>query len=170
MKIGKMSKSLALVAPLVAATPTDVDAAAYIKIGDIKGEVAAPGFEDFVKLDYFKIEIDGTASNNKFGFPTISFPMDKASPKLMLACATNQALDEATVVFTKQGADGSERSYYTITLTNVRVLSYTNERKEAANIPFDSLTLGYTEVEWTYYVYSDSGSLLETISSGPLTR
>ncbi|WP_308987567.1 Hcp family type VI secretion system effector [Roseibacillus persicicus] len=170
MKIGKMSKSLALAAPLVAVAPTDVDAAAYIKIGDIKGEVTAPGFEEYVKLDYFKIEIDGVTNNNKFGIPTISFPMDKGSPKLMLACATGETLEEATVVFTKQTANGTEEAYYKITFSNVRVLSYKNERKEESNIPFDSLTLGYTEVEWTYYVFSSSGSLADTISSGSFTR
>ncbi len=175
MKISKISKSLALATPLAAVMIADAQAAAYLKIGDIKGESAAPGFENFIKISYVKIEIDATdakgdASKIKFKNPQIRFPVEQASPSLMLACATGQPIPKATLILTKHTDDGKEVAYYKVTFSDLVVTSYSTTGSDERDTPTEEISLGYTEVEWTYFKVSQKdGTVSGTTTTGAIT-
>lgn len=168
MKISRVSKSLALTAPLAVSVSQDLEAAAYIKFDGVDGESKESGFEGYVKIDFVKIEIqrtdDGRAGGIEFKNPVVRFPVEQASPTLMLACATGEILPSATVVLTRPDGAGNELAYYKITFTNVSVSSYSSTGTGGTAPPTEEVTLGYTEVEWTYIRY-EGGKPVKTVST-----
>jgi type VI secretion system secreted protein Hcp len=76
--------------------------------------------------------------------------LDKASPLLMLACATGQHIPTAKLTCRKTGGDGSQVEYYTITLTNVLVSSVSTGGSSSDPLPTESISLNFTKIEWVY--------------------
>ena len=175
MKISRISRSLALVTPLASAMITDAEAAAYLKIGDIKGESTDAGFESYIKIGSFKIEIDGVAAKGNpreilFKSPQIRFPVEQASPELMLACANGRTLPSATLVLTKApDDDGPEVVFTKIILTDVLITSYSTSAAPSGAPPMEEITLGYETIEWTYSKISKNGEITGTTTTGTIT-
>ena len=174
MKISRISRSLALATPLASVVIADAEAAAYIKIGDIKGESQIAGFENFIKISYFKVEINGAAARGdqskvEFKNPQIRFPVEQASPSLMLACVTGEPIPSATLVLTKTTDDGKEVPYYKITFSDVIVTSYSTEGTAAGDPPVEHFSLNYEKIEWSYTRVSKNGEIEGTKSTGVIT-
>lgn len=170
-KMSKFSKSLALVAPVMAMATESSEAAVYIKFDGVDGEVKDSGFEGYLKVEFFKVEIEGAAGRERPVLKdlVISLPMEKSSPNLMLACATGQILRNASLVLTKSTGAGEEVIFLKLDLRNVVVSSYSSSGN-GQKLPTDQITLGYTEVEWTYLVYDDNGALKGTVKTAPISR
>lgn len=176
MNLTKTSKSLALAVPLAAAAVSEADAAGYLKIGDIKGESQIANYENFIKIGTFafKIEIEGATDGTRGGTlkhrnPVITFPVERASPQLMLACATGQVIPQATLILTKNEGE-NEVAFYKITMTDIVVSSYSTGGSADGQVPTEEITLGYTEVEWTYYRSDGDGKIVEQTTTGVLQR
>lgn len=147
------------------------EAAAYIKFDGVEGESTASKFRGYLKVEFFKVEIEGAGGREAPVLKdlVISLPMEKSSPTLMLACATGQILKDATLVLTKMTGAGEEVAFLKIKMTDVLVSSYSTSGK-ADELPSDQISLNYTEVEWTYNVYGDDGSLKGTVKTPPIVR
>ncbi|YCM42308.1 type VI secretion system tube protein Hcp [Verrucomicrobiaceae bacterium 227] len=169
--ISRFSKSLALVAPVMAMATESTEAAAYIKFDGVDGEAKDSQFEGYLKVEFFKVEIDGATEREGPVLKdlVISLPMEKSSPTLMLACATGKILKNASLVLTKTTGEGEEAIFVKIELNNVIVSSYSSSGK-ANEVPTDEITLGYTEVEWTYVVHGENGAVKDTIKTPPISR
>lgn len=152
---------------------TDLEAAAYMKIGDIKGEAMSKGYEEFMKISFLKIEIQRAVDRAgviEFKNPIVRFPVEQASPELMLACATGKILPSATLIITRPGKDGGELAYYKVTFSNVVVSSYSSTSTGGNERPTEEMTLGYTEVEWTYINFDDdTGRPVKTTETGKIS-
>jgi type VI secretion system secreted protein Hcp len=76
--------------------------------------------------------------------------LDKASPMLMLACATGQHIPTAKLTCRKSGSDGSQVEYYTITLNDVLVSGVSTGGTSGDPLPTESISLNFTKIEWVY--------------------
>src|SRR4030095_5256432 len=99
---------------LSAGMATDI----FAKIGDIKGESADAKHKDEIEVLSFSwgvansggLEIGSGASAGKATFQglTIGHNIDKATPKLLEACATGTHLKDATITHRKAGKGQQE--------------------------------------------------------------
>ena len=87
--------------------------------------------------------------------------LDKASPKLMLACASGNHLSDATLVARKAGSDFS---YFEIQLRDVLIASTSVEGTVENERPTETLTMTYSRIEWIYTETLADGS------AGAVTR
>lgn len=166
MKIGKLLTSCAVALTLTTSLAPLAHAAAFMKFDGIDGEVTTSPYEDYTRIDGFKVEINGAQGGTELGEMSVNFKIDKASPRLMLACASAITIPQVEIILTRPHQSGSDKAYYTITLTNVVVSSYKNERVSGNETPFDHVTLNYEEITWTYKVLNADGSLDEEVTTG----
>lgn len=90
--------------------------------------------------------------------------VNKASPKLMLACATGDHVKEATLVCRKAGGDQQE--YMKIKLSEVLVSSYQTGGSAGDVIPIDQISLNFSEIEVEYKPQKADGSLDSPVKVG----
>lgn len=150
MKTGQLG-ALLLAIGLGAAS---CQAAAFIKLGDIKGESTDDGHKDWINLLSFGHGIleerdaaSGLPTGKRQHKPLSAIkPIDKASPLLMEACVNGQAIPMARMEFVRTA--GQDR-YYQVILKNVYVTSY-DTSNNPGEVPTESFSLNYEEIKWTY--------------------
>lgn len=119
----------------------------------------------------------GKVRMNNFDFKS---RVGKASPKLMLACATGQHIPSAKLTCRKAG--GGQQEFYAITLTDVLVSSYKttstdsngNGNGNAADnqggydegVPVDYVGLNFAKIQAEYRPQKEDGSLDNPIKVG----
>lgn len=102
----------------------------------------------------------GKVNMNDFAFTMLA---NKASPKLMLACATGDHIKSAKLTLRKAG--GEQQEYMTITFTDLLVSSYTTGGG-GGEIPAESITLNFGKVEFEYKPQKPDGTLDSPIKTG----
>jgi type VI secretion system secreted protein Hcp len=91
--------------------------------------------------------------------------MNKASPKLMLACATGEHLKKATLVMRKAGKQQQE--YATFVMTDLLVSSYqTGGSAKGDIVPLEQISLNYSKIEFEYKEQKPDGTLGGKVSAG----
>ena len=148
-----VSLSLAII------TTLNTDAAAYIKIGDIKGEARGDGHEEWIDVLSFnqgihrpKGGMTGATrrrSSAKFSDLVVVKELDKASPKLAESVATGTVIPEAVLDLTVE-TDQGEVTYYRYELKNVMVTSYQISSDNPDLLPVESFSLNFEEIKVTY--------------------
>jgi type VI secretion system secreted protein Hcp len=89
----------------------------------------------------------------------------KASPKLMLACATGEHIKDGTLVCRKAGTDQQE--FMTIKMSDLLVSSYqTGGSANGGVVPMDQVSLNYSKIEFEYKEQKPDGSLGGAIKAG----
>ncbi|WP_193211084.1 Hcp family type VI secretion system effector [Luteolibacter marinus] len=156
--LSKFSPSLALFAPVAAVVATDsVDAAGYLKIGDIKGEATEAGHKEWIEISSFKWGIDcdpeAAAGTRQHKPITITKEIDKSSPILMLACGggspTGESLSMTLALADPNRNEGQD--YYKIEFHDVVVTSYqTGGGASGDPLPTESISFNYEKITWTY--------------------
>jgi type VI secretion system secreted protein Hcp len=96
----------------------------------------------------------GKVSMNDYNF---TMRINKASPKLFLACATGQHIKEALLTCRKAGKEQQE--YLKIKFTELLVSSYQTGGSSGDVVPVDSISLNFTKIEMTYSSQKPDGSL-----------
>lgn len=98
--------------------------------------------------------------NTKAIFQDFAFRhrLDKASPRLIAACAQGTHIKSAALVLRKAGSKQVE--FLKVTLKDLVVSSVTLESAAASDaIPLESVTLSYAEIEIAYYPQKADGTL-----------
>ena len=94
--------------------------------------------------------------------------IDKASPLLMLACATGQHIQKAQLNVRKAG--GKQEIYLEIRLEDILVSSFSpNGDAENGRTTHDSLSLNFTKIEWKYRVPSTGEVVTTYFDNSPTT-
>jgi type VI secretion system secreted protein Hcp len=84
--------------------------------------------------------------------------VNKASPKLALACATGDHIKKAVLTCRKAGKDQQE--YYKIVLSDLLVSSYqTGGNGHGGIVPTDQFSLNFTKIEFEYKEQKPDGTL-----------
>jgi len=136
------------------------------KQGLIKGDVTAKGREGTIALTAVSFQI-ATPFDQASGAPTgkrqhqpltITKLVDKTSPLLFQALVTNETLADVTIALWETSADGSgkEKQYYTITLTDARIVGVmftspnTLDPTKVTMSPSEEVRFTYQKIAWTW--------------------
>ena len=104
----------------------------------------------------------GKVSMQDFHF---TMKTNKASPKLMLYCASGEHIKEAKLVCRKAGTE--QREYLTVTLNDLLVSAYQTGGSSAADtLPADQISLNFSKVKVEYREQDARGALGGAASAG----
>ena len=108
----------------------------------------------------------GGQGSGKVNMQDFSFAMKicKASPKLLLACATGEHISKATLVCRRAGKTPQE--YLKITLSECLVSSFQTGGSSGDEIPTDSVSINFAKIEYSYSPQKADGSLGTAIPVG----
>jgi type VI secretion system secreted protein Hcp len=103
----------------------------------------------------------GKVSMQDFNFV---MSVNKASPKLMLACATGEHIKGAKLTCRKAG--GEQQEYLTITFSDLLVSSYQTGGSAGDSVPIDQASLNFAKLEFEYKPQKPDGSLDSPVKTG----
>jgi len=104
----------------------------------------------------------GKVSMQDFHF---TMRVNKASPKLMEACATGEHIKKAILTCRKAGKQGQE--YLKVTLSDLIISSYqTGGSNGDSVVPIDQISMNFSKIENEYKEQKADGTLGGTVRSG----
>ncbi len=91
--------------------------------------------------------------------------LNKASPKLMLACATGQHIKEATLTCRKAG--GKQEAFFVVKMSDLLVSSYqTGGSGHSDIVPTDQISLNFSKIEFDHKVQNEKGQVTGSTKAG----
>jgi type VI secretion system secreted protein Hcp len=91
--------------------------------------------------------------------------MNKASPKLMLACANGEHFPKATLTCRKAGKEQQE--YLKVVMSDLLVSSYQTGGSGSSDVvPMDQIALNFAKIEFEYKEQDAKGNLGAAIKTG----
>src|SRR5215831_9941071 len=131
----------------------------FAKLGDIKGESTDNKHKDEVEVLSYSwgvtnsghIGITGRAS---FQDLSIVHKIDKASPKLLEACATGEHLKEATITFRKTGK--GQQDFLIIKMNDV-IITGVVQSAPSNEAGSETVSLEFAKVDWEFKPRTDPG-------------
>lgn len=156
---------------IVTPLPT-AQAGAFIKLGDITGEVQEPGYEDTIAVHSFNSRLFrprlAGGQRSDLGAPLqedfyVELVMDSAATQVAQAGLGGIIIPavEIDVTATYGGVERTQMSY---TLKNVTISSYNIGSSGLDGVCLMAVTLHYTEVEWTYFKRDAAGNEVNSSS------
>jgi type VI secretion system secreted protein Hcp len=146
----------------------------YLKIDGIEGEATDAKHKSEIDVESWSWGETQTGSAahgagggaGKVSMQDFHFVMrvNKASPKLMLACATGQHIKKADLTCRKAGGDQQE--YLKITLSDLLVSSYQTGGSTGDIVPTDQISLNFAKIEFEYKEQKADGSLGSPVKTG----
>jgi type VI secretion system secreted protein Hcp len=138
----------------------------FAKIGDIKGESQDARHKDEIEVSSFSWGVTSTATaghgaGGGAGKPvfqdlSIAHNIDKASPRLLEACATGMHIKEATITHRKAGQGQPE--YLVVKLSDVTITGVIHGGPAAQPAP-ETVSLAFAKVDFEYRAQKPDGSL-----------
>lgn len=139
----------------------------HLKIDTIPGNSEIKGFEGQIQLESFSWNMQqatsfgkssgGGAGKVNMGDVTFVHSVDKATPKLMIACCTGAHLKEAVFTCRKAGGE-SAVDFLKITLTDVIVSSVSPSGTNSGDTPTESVSLAFAEYKVEYQEQDNKGA------------
>jgi type VI secretion system secreted protein Hcp len=139
----------------------------FLKIKGIEGESTdkAHGKEiDILSWSWGASNMGSHASGGgggagKVSFQDFSFAMkvNKASPKLLLSCASGDHIPEALLTCRKAGK--TQQEYLKIKFTEIHITSFQTGGSQGEVVPVDSISINFGKMEYEYYPQKPDGSL-----------
>jgi type VI secretion system secreted protein Hcp len=147
----------------------------FLKLDGIEGESADSKHKGEIDIQSFSwgatqsgtFAGGGGGGAGKVAMQDFHFVMqvNKASPKLMLACANGEHIPKAVMTCRKAGKEQQE--YMKWTFTDVLVSSYqTGGSGQSDVVPMDQISLNYAKVEFEYKEQKADGTLGGTVKAG----
>jgi len=136
---------------------------AFVKIGDIKGEATDQDHKDWIIIEAMTSAVSrsipsGAKDQQRTKGETVLADinlvrqLDKSSTKLQEACASGKFFPEVEIHFCTTG--GSKQGpFLKYKMKDVIVTGYSfHGNSSGAPLPSEEVSLGFTEVEWTYVI------------------
>jgi type VI secretion system secreted protein Hcp len=146
----------------------------FLKIDGIDGESMNQQYKNHIELDTFSFGAtqQGTFSSNsgggagKVSMQDFHFVMsvNRASPKMLLACANGEHIKSAKLYCCKAGKE--QQTFMTITFTDVMVSSFQTGGSNGSELPQESISLNFAKIEYEYKVQQADGTLGGSIKAG----
>jgi len=144
-----------------------------LEIDGIKGESQDSKHKDTIEIESFSWGASNSGSHasgggggaGKASFQDLRFTanVSKASPTLMLKCATGEHIKKAVLHVRKQGK--GQQEFYTITLEDLLVSSYQSGDSTGGNpVPTDQFSLNFAKIKYEYKPQNKDGSLGSTVT------
>jgi type VI secretion system secreted protein Hcp len=138
----------------------------FAKIGDIKGESTDSKHKDEVEVLSYSWGVanpgqigtgaGGGAGRATFQDLSIVHKIDKASPRLLEACATGQHLKEATITFRKAGQ--KQQDFLIIKMNDV-IITGVLQSALSSEAGSETVNLEFAKVDWEFKPQKADGSL-----------
>jgi type VI secretion system secreted protein Hcp len=97
----------------------------------------------------------GGAGKVYMGDFTFTMKVNKASPKLFLACATGQHIPDATLTCRKAG--GEQQEYLTIKMSDLLISSFETVGTKGDVVPIDAICVNFSKIEYEYKIQDAKG-------------
>jgi len=135
---------------------------AFLNIKDIPGESTDDKHKDWIEILSFSMGVSqtasasassgGGASSERADFQDFSIvkAVDKASPKLALACADGTHIGEVKMELCRAGGDKLKYMEYKFTDCIVTSWRPGGSAKGGETLPLEEVTFNFGKVEWTY--------------------
>lgn len=147
----------------------------FLKIEGIPGESADSKHKGEIDVQSFSWGASQSGSHSHGGgggagkvqMQDFHFTMriNKASPKLMLACANGEHIKKAVLVCRKAGKEQQE--FMKVTMSDLLVSSYQTGGSGGADVlPTESISLNFAKVEFEYKEQKADGTLAGAITAG----
>jgi type VI secretion system secreted protein Hcp len=94
----------------------------------------------------------------------VTMVVSKASPKLMLGCATGKHYKEAVLTARRTGK--AQQEFLTFKFKDVVVTSYQTGGSAQGDVPIDQASLGFATIQLEYRPQKADGSLDTPVKSG----
>lgn len=139
----------------------------FIRIGDIKGESSDSAHQDEIEVLSWAWGLanptmvsSGGGAGGKASFQDLTFThrVDKASPNIMLACASGTHFKEARLTMRQTGAPASQ-DFLLIGLRDVVVKCVQPSGTETAAGLMEQVSLNFARVDFEYKPQKPDGSL-----------
>jgi type VI secretion system secreted protein Hcp len=107
----------------------------------------------------------GGGGAGKVSFQDLHFTMktNKASPKLMLACATGEHIKQVVLIGEVSGKKGQK--FLEIKIEDVLISSF-QQGGSSGEHPTESVSMNFAKITFTYYPVNPDGSLGTPVSGG----
>jgi len=139
----------------------------FLKINGIPGESSDDKHKDEIQLESWSWGQTNSGSHSagggggagKVSMQDYNFTMhvNKASPKLFLACATGQHIPDALLTCRKAGKQQQE--YLKIKFTDLLISNYQTGGSASDVVPVDQISFNFAKIEFTYAPQNKDGSL-----------
>jgi len=144
----------------------------FLRIDGIAGESQNPRHQGEIEVESFSWSethlppAAGASGAGKVHIQDlhITKPVDKASPLLMLACASGRHITSAVLTAQRPGAEPLD--YLTISLASVMVNSYQTGAPAGQAAPADQVTFSFRQIEIVYRPQRPDGSLASPVTAG----
>ena len=147
----------------------------YLKLDGIDGESTDSKHKGTIDIESFSWGATqagdhsgrGGGGAGRVAFQDFHFTMkiNKASPKLMLACATGQHIKSGILISRKAG--GKQEEYLKVTMSDLLVSSYqTGGSGHSDVVPTDQISLNFAKIEFEYKEQKPDGSLGGAVKAG----
>jgi type VI secretion system secreted protein Hcp len=146
----------------------------YLKVDSIPGESTDDKHKSEIDVESWswgatqsgKASFGGGGGAGKVSMQDFHFVMrvNKASPKLMLACATGEHIKQAILTCRKAG--GEQQEYMKVTMSDILVSSYQTGGSAGDTIPVDQIALNFAKLEFEYKPQKADGTLDAPVKTG----
>jgi type VI secretion system secreted protein Hcp len=146
----------------------------YLKLDGIQGEASDFKHKGEIEIESFSFaEIQpisqtqgggGAVGKVKMGNFNFVITASKASPRLMVACATGVHIKEAILTCRKSGTEQQE--FMKFFLKDVLVSAYQVNGGGGAVVPVEQFSLDFAKIEYEYREQKADGSLGGSIKAG----
>jgi type VI secretion system secreted protein Hcp len=137
----------------------------FLKLGDIKGESKDSKHEGEIDVLSWSWGVSqsgsvghgggGGAGKANFGDLNFMHNVDKASPTLMMACATGDHIKEATLISRKAGK--GQQEYLIVKLNDILITSV--QPSGSSEHPVESVSMQFAKIDLEYKPQKADGSL-----------
>jgi type VI secretion system secreted protein Hcp len=140
----------------------------FAKIGDIKGESTDAKHKDEIEVLSFSWGVTnpphpggggggGAAGKATFQDLSIVHRIDKASPQLLLACATGKHLPDATITHRKAGK--AQQEYLIVKMNDVIITGVVHSGNAGQDATSETVSMAFAKVDFEYKPQKQDGSL-----------
>jgi type VI secretion system secreted protein Hcp len=147
----------------------------YLKIEGIEGESQDKTHKNSIDLESWSwgeaqsgtSHGGGGGGAGKVQMQDFHFVMkiNKASPKLMLACASGEHIKKAVLTCRKAGT--TQQEFLKVTMSDLLISSYqTGGSGHSDIVPTDQISLNYSKIEFEYKEQKPDGTLGGAVKSG----
>jgi len=147
----------------------------YLKIDGIEGESGDSKHKGEIELQSWswgETNIGDASRGSGMGAGKVSMQdfhfvmkINKASPKLMLACATGQHIPKAVLTCRKAGGD--QKEFLTVNFADLLISSYQTGGAGGADIlPTEQISFNFSKIEMEYKAQDAKGQLTGSIKTG----
>ncbi len=147
----------------------------FLEIDGIKGESADSKHKETIEIQSFSwgaTNAGSSASSGGGGAGKASYQdlhvtteVNKASPELMISCATGKHIKKAVLHVRKAG--GEQQDYYTVTMSDLLISSYQSGAHSSGDpIPTDQFSLNFSKIEFEYKPQKADGGLGSAVKTG----